>query len=37
MADGVFQYEQKYLQFFSANLLRWNRGEAIKNQITFID
>ncbi len=37
MADGVFQFEQKYLQFFSDNLLRWNQGDAIKNKITFID
>lgn len=35
MADGVFDFEKKYLQFFSDNLTRWNTHQTLHNQLSF--
>ena len=35
MADGVFEFEKKYFQFFSDNLARWNTNQALLNQLSF--
>ena len=35
VADGVFAFEKKYLQFFSENVQRWNNNQALLNQLVF--